>query len=151
MTTVLRPASRADADAVATVGLTSRHAFLPYLPSPRSDDEVRAWMRDHLIEEEHVVVAEVDGRIVGFVASHGDEAGSWISHLYLLPGFTGRGIGAALLAHALEFAQRPVRLWAFQQNAGARRFYERHGFKAVRFTDGRDNEERTPDVLFELA
>ena len=39
-------------------------------------------------------------------------------------------------------------LWVFQQNATARRFYERRGFVLVRETDGSDNEERTPDALY---
>ena len=150
MTVELRPATARDADTVATVLLISRRTFLPYLPSPRTDDEIRAWVRDGLMAEQHVAVAEVDGAVAGFVASHDDHGGSWISHLYLLPGHTGRGIGAALLDYALEFASRPVRLWAFQQNEDARRFYERRGFKPVRFTDGRDNEERMPDVLYQM-
>ena len=147
---VLRPATLADAGAVAGVLLASRRRFLPWLPSPRSDDEIRSWVRAHLIPHEHVTVAEADGRLAGFVATHFEDGHTWLTQLFLAPGFTGRGIGTALLAHALEFAERPVRLWAFQQNDGARRFYERHGFTAIRFTDGRDNEERTPDVLFEL-
>jgi hypothetical protein len=42
-----------------------------------------------------------------------------------------------------------LRLWVFQQNAGARAFYERRGFKLVRFTDGAGNEEHEPDALYE--
>jgi hypothetical protein len=38
-----------------------------------------------------------------------------------------------------------LELWCFQANARARRFYEARGFHAIRFTDGADNEERTPD------
>jgi hypothetical protein len=30
-------------------------------------------------------------------------------------------------------------------------FYERHGFRAIAFSDGSANEERCPDVLYELA
>jgi ribosomal protein S18 acetylase RimI-like enzyme len=41
-------------------------------------------------------------------------------------------------------------LYTFQQNTGAPRFYERFGFKAVQFTDRSENEERCPDVLYEL-
>lgn len=33
-----------------------------------------------------------------------------------------------------------------RRNMSARRFYEAHGFLAVRKTDGDDNEEREPDV-----
>ncbi len=39
-------------------------------------------------------------------------------------------------------------LWTFQTNLPARRFYERHGFIAVRWTDGASNEERAPDVRY---
>jgi ribosomal protein S18 acetylase RimI-like enzyme len=55
-----------------------------------------------------------------------------------------------LLRHALSSLQPPVRLYTFQQNTGAPRFYERFGFKAVQFTDRSENEERCPDVLYEL-
>jgi hypothetical protein len=43
----------------------------------------------------------------------------------------------------------PVRLYTFQENTGARRFYERHGFVAIQFTNGETNEEHCPDVLYE--
>jgi len=47
-------------------------------------------------------------------------------------------------------ARRPagLELWTFQVNDGARRFYERHGFRAVEVTDGAGNEERQPDVRY---
>jgi GNAT superfamily N-acetyltransferase len=66
------------------------------------------------------------------------------------PGMVGHGVGSVLLAHAIETLALPIRLYTFQQNVGARRFYERHSFQAIQFTDGEDNEERCPDVLYEL-
>ena len=39
----------------------------------------------------------------------------------------------------------------FARNAGARRFYERHGFVAVAFGDGTGNEEGEPDVRYERS
>ena len=36
----------------------------------------------------------------------------------------------------------------FQKNTGAIRFYERHGFRLVKLTDGADNMEREPDALY---
>lgn len=71
----------------------------------------------------------------------------WIDHLYVAPGAQGQGIGPALLARALQDGSER-RLWTFQRNTRARRFYERHGFIADRFTDGAGNEEREPDVLY---
>ncbi|MDP9464580.1 MAG: GNAT family N-acetyltransferase, partial [Actinomycetota bacterium] len=41
-----------------------------------------------------------------------------------------------------------LQLWTFESNDRARRFYERHGFTAVEFTDGAGNEERWPDVRY---
>jgi hypothetical protein len=46
---------------------------------------------------------------------------------------------------------RPVRLYTFQPNEHARRFYERKGFAPIEFSDGSTNEERCPDVLYELS
>ena len=41
-----------------------------------------------------------------------------------------------------------LELWCFQANERARRFYEARGFHAIRFTDGAENKERTPDVRY---
>ena len=63
--------------------------------------------------------------------------------------------GAKVVTPVLRSAKMPacvtpvLRLYTFQSNEGARRFYERHGFAAVAFGDGSDNEEREPDVRYE--
>jgi GNAT superfamily N-acetyltransferase len=74
--------------------------------------------------------------------------GPWLEQLYVEPGMTGRGIGGRLVDIAKR--QRPdgLRLWTFVSNVGAQRFYERHGFVDVQRTDGQDNEERAPDILY---
>ena len=74
----------------------------------------------------------------------------WIDQLYVEPGHTGRGIGADLVAVAKRERPTVLRLWTFEANVGARRFYERHGFVATGFTAG-DNEEGAPDVRYEWA
>jgi hypothetical protein len=38
--------------------------------------------------------------------------------------------------------------WCFQADARARRCCEARRFRAIRFTDGRDDEERTPDLRY---
>jgi ribosomal protein S18 acetylase RimI-like enzyme len=70
-----------------------------------------------------------------------------VDHLYVHPDFQGRGIGSALLELAKVSADS-LRLWTFQCNLKARCFYERHGFRIERETDGVGNEERQPDVLY---
>jgi GNAT superfamily N-acetyltransferase len=150
MRTRLRPANPADATAVADVYLASRKAFLPYAPLAHDDVEVRRWIAGTLLATDGVCVAEEDGHIVGMLAISTDADGGWVDHLYLAPDAVRRGIGAALLHHALARLPRPVRLYTFAANQGARRFYERHGFTVVRFGDGSDNQEGQPDVLYQL-
>ncbi|WP_245307003.1 GNAT family N-acetyltransferase [Mesorhizobium sp. SEMIA 3007] len=70
-----------------------------------------------------------------------------MEQLYLDPAWTGQGIGSRLLTDAT--AALPVtKLHCFQANTGARRFYERHGFRAESFGDGMTNEEGLPDILY---
>jgi len=78
-------------------------------------------------------------------------ATSWITQMAVDPRLVGMGIGSLLLAQAVRTMSLPIRLYTFQANLGARRFYSRHGFVAVEFADGRANEERCPDVLYELT
>ncbi|HEY0074631.1 MAG TPA: GNAT family N-acetyltransferase, partial [Abditibacteriaceae bacterium] len=73
----------------------------------------------------------------------------WIEQLYLHPNFLRRGIGSQFVERAKAELGPPIRLYTFQENAPARHFYERHGFKAIAFGDGSENEENCPDVLYE--
>jgi ribosomal protein S18 acetylase RimI-like enzyme len=139
---VIRAATPEDARPIAEL---FRRSFgtLAFLPTLHTAEEDRAFFAGVLADREAWAWDE-DGRILGFAAVLGSE----LTHLYVEPGAQGRGIGTALLVHAQ--ARRPdgLELWVFQQNHAARRLYERHGFTLVRETDGRDNEERTPDALY---
>ena len=145
---MLRSARSDDADAVATVLVQSRLAFLPFAPSAHPEHELRSWVRDHLLPTGRVVVWEEDGHVVGVLATSEAHQNSWIDQLYVLPGWTGKGIGSQLLKHAHRQLSPPIHLYTFQANSGARRFYERHDYKAVELTDGQGNEEKCPDVLY---
>jgi ribosomal protein S18 acetylase RimI-like enzyme len=147
-----RRASAADAEQVAAVYLASRRAFVSFAPLVHSDAEVRQWVAGQLIPAGGVTVAVVgarEGTVVGMMAVSRKEGAGWLDHLYLLPSSVGRGLGAQLVQRAKAALASPVRLYTFQANEGARRFYERHGFRAIGFGDGSSNEERCPDVLYE--
>lgn len=118
-------------------------ATLDYLPRLHTLAEYEAFMSRH-IRADDVWVWEEDGAILGFMVLRPDE----LFLLYLEPTATGRGIGTRLLEHAKRERPDGFTLWTFQQNGGARRFYERHGLEAVELTDGSGNEERTPDVRY---
>jgi GNAT superfamily N-acetyltransferase len=140
---LIRLAETDDIDSIAEVFLAS-FADLTFLPRLHTDTETRRWIRAEMVPRHEVWVAEEDGAIVGFAALSGDLLG----HLYVHPDAQNRGVGTALLG--LVKAERPsgFRLWTFQRNDGARRFYERHGCKVVELTDGRGNEEQEPDALY---
>ena len=145
----LRRGTNADADSIAEVYLRSRKELLACAPLVHSDQSVREWVRQRLIPGGGVTVASVDGAVVDFVAlSRGNECG-WIEQLYLLPTYTRRGIGTALLDHAKRELPPPIRLYTFQCNDAARQFYEHHGFRAIAYSDGSANEENRPDILYE--
>ncbi len=75
--------------------------------------------------------------------------GDELDALYVSPEAQGRGVGSRLFAEVIEQPPEGFTFWCFQHNRRARRFYERRGCRAVRFTDGAGNEERMPDVLYE--
>jgi GNAT superfamily N-acetyltransferase len=141
---VLRRAGPEDALAVAEVFIAAR-AEQTFIPTVHTPDEDRWFFREVAVATQEVWVAEEDGQVVGFAALGPDLLG----HLYVHPRVQGRGVGAALLAKAKEARPGGFTLWTHQPNLSARRFYERHGFVAVEFTDGSTNEERVPDVRYE--
>ena len=147
MKPAIRRGGADDARAAADLYLRAREAALRAGSIPagvHDDDDVRGYFASHIVEDCELWVAEQDGALAGILVLDGD----FVDQLYVEPGLTGRGIGSALLAVAKRERPQGLQLWAFQTNTGARRFYERHGFVEVRRTDGRDNEERAPDVLY---
>ncbi len=136
----------ADAASVADIWLRTRKASIPEIPAPvHTDDEVKAFFLGVVLRSMETWVA-VEERMVGLLVLDG----GWVDHLYVDPPHQGRGIGAALLRHARIRRPSGLQLWTFQSNAGAQRFYERHGFVAVETTDG-DNEEGAPDVRYQWS
>jgi GNAT superfamily N-acetyltransferase len=136
----LRPAGPSDADVVAEVHLASR-AAAPMPPGVHPEHEVRAWLASRL-EADETWVAEAGGRVVGYVRM----TETWLDDLYVLPAYAGQGVGSALLD--LVKARRPggFSLWVFESNTPARAFYAHRGLVERERTDGRDNEERAPDL-----
>jgi len=138
----LRLATEADADAIAALFAVSRR-LLTFLPDLHTVEEDQVFVRDHVLVDYRVTVAERDGEIVGFMA----ELEGWIEHFYMDPAQLRSGIGTVLMADAKSRNQR-LELWCFANNLRARAFYEQQGFVAVEFTDGARNEAKAPDILY---
>lgn len=140
----LRRATPADAEAIGRLHHHTMRTSLPFLPELHTPEDVVDWVGGQLMARNTVWVAEgPEGVVTGYIAFDAD----WINQLYVHPDQQGRGLGPQLLAKALEDGASR-QLWTFQKNARARRFYEAHGFVAVKLTDGSGNEEREPDILY---
>lgn len=87
------------------------------------------------------------GRLIGFACVHLDADARWgalLDNLHVAPGATGHGVGARLFGEVRARVRqlRPAQglhLWVLEANAGAQRFYQRHGGLAI--------ERRPRDVL----
>jgi SAM-dependent methyltransferase/GNAT superfamily N-acetyltransferase len=160
----IRPAAPADADGVADVFLSAFRATYDF-PLVHTDDQVRQWLRGYVAKGSAWVAVARSGMpgaepattpasapravdpadlVVGFLGLEGHE----LDQLYVRPGWWRRGIGSRLVELAKGRSPDGLALWTLQVNAGARRFYERHGFAVVRLTGGEGNEERQPDVRY---
>jgi len=122
----VRPATRDDADAIAAV-LTAAgvEAWGGFLGAERIEAATRG--SAHPAD----LVAVDDLGVLGFVAW--DAATGEILRLYTHPRAQGRGAGRALLDRALDALRAAGcgQAWlnTEERNAGARRFYERHGWR----------------------
>jgi RimJ/RimL family protein N-acetyltransferase len=92
-------------------------------------------------------VAEVDGRIAGFVGvgpSRDPDADGELYVIYVDPAHWGAGVGRELIrageARIRELGHRRVVLWVLDDNPRARRFYEAAGWQL-------DGEQRPIEFL----
>ncbi|OAP23089.1 MULTISPECIES: GNAT family N-acetyltransferase [Amycolatopsis] len=140
----LRRATTADARDIAGVWLRSFSAALPTVRRAHDDDAVRWWFANIVVPQQETWVAVAESTVAGLLVLDGPE----LAQLYLDLPWRGRGIGDQLVDLAKQLRPDGLTLWTFQINEPARRFYRRHGFVAVEYTDGQRNEEREPDVRY---
>jgi GNAT superfamily N-acetyltransferase len=139
----LRRATSDDADAIAEVH-SAPFRLLEFLPQLHTVMENRRFIANVILENCEVIVAEDDSGIVSFIALQGEE----VRLLYTRPDRIGEGAGTQLIEAAKKIGVGALELWCSQANARVRRFYEARGFFAIRFADGEQNEEKTPDVRY---
>ncbi|QGN59388.1 GNAT family N-acetyltransferase [Nostocoides sp. HKS02] len=108
-------------------------------------DRVEPFVKEVLLPHFEVWVADTEAGPVGFMALMAPDQ---LGHLYIAAPHRDRGLGSRFVALAQDRYPEGLQLWTFQSNRAAQRFYERHGFVAVEWTDGQ-NEEGAPDVRME--
>jgi RimJ/RimL family protein N-acetyltransferase len=134
----LRRAAASDVDSLVDIQqagsvLALGHIFPQNLhPFPR-DAIVRRWLAEIADPGTQVYVfSDERGRVTGFAATRSDE----LLHFGTAPATWGSGLASSLHDAVLAiFAESDVgpliRLRVFEANARARRFYERHGWRAT--------------------
>jgi len=86
---------------------------------------------------EGILVAEIDGQVVGYITSRIDQESKigWIPNIAVLPEYQGRGIGKALMERALNYLREQgmemAKIETLEQNEIAKRFYPKIGFVEV--------------------
>ena len=89
-------------------------------------DEVEHWYAGKFSEWSWTLAAFEADTMAGFIALRGRH----IDQLYVDPAHQRRGIGSLLLDQAIETATGRITLDVFEDNLGARAFYEKQGFEA---------------------
>jgi putative acetyltransferase len=141
---ILRRALLDDMPALARLNYHTIRTSLPFVPEVHPPHEVEGYFAGPFFAKAEFWMAEdAAGEAMGYIAFRPD----FVEHLFIRPSSQGQGVGLALLEKAKQDASE-LSLWTFQQNLRARRFYEKHGFVVVVETDGQDNEEKLPDVLY---
>lgn len=79
-------------------------------------------------------VIKIGNNNAGTVEIREDKERIFICSLYLLPSYQGKGLGGAIVQNCIQQAQKEdkvVELEVLKSNTGAKRLYERLGFKVV--------------------
>lgn len=141
----LRPYAPDDFDETVAVWRASKRAAFPYVEAQQrwTLEDDAGFFRSVISVEYEVWLAETEGRIAGLLARKGD----FIDQLFVHPDLQRRGVGTALLRKAVELSPGGLRLFTFQRNQPARSFYEKYGFRAVKFGVS-SPPENEPDVEY---
>ena len=143
---VIEQARVEDAQDVAELYLLARRESLGAIPPVvGSDERVLTWLANRIRNGEDCWITRDESGISAFMLL---ETG-WLDQLYVRPDRIGQGLGARLVDKAKDLMPNGMKLWTFQSNVRAHKFYEQHGFVVIEKTDGRHNEEQSPDVCYE--
>jgi ribosomal protein S18 acetylase RimI-like enzyme len=139
----IRTARQSDAESVAQLHAASwRIAYRgmlsdAYLDGPIDAERSELWRGRFARPERNqfIVVAESQGKVMGFACAYGGQDPQWgtfIDNLHVAPEHKRKGIGARLMERLASWSGqshpgRGLFLWVLESNTEARKFYERVG------------------------
>jgi ribosomal protein S18 acetylase RimI-like enzyme len=145
MTLHIRPFEPADEEQVAAVWHRSGRDAYTYLPwwETFSPESAREAFAQKVLPACDVWIGVGDGNVTSFMTLKG----SYIDRLYVDPPEQRKGWGARLLRLAKASHPAGLELHTHQENHNARAFYEKRGFRAVKFGTS-PSPESVPDVEY---
>ncbi len=138
---MIRRYNAEDTDALEAVWRAATRIAHPFFKEAFIEQEAEN-LRQVYLPKSETWVAEHEGDPVGFIALTGDEIGG----LFLDPAHHGRGLGRAMVDHAIAL-KGPMWLEVFEKNVAGRRFYDRYGFVET----SRSKHDATGEVLLKVA
>ena len=123
MTHVIRKYVESDLDGVLSSWESASKIAHPFLKEDFLETE-RYNIPNVYLPNTDTWVAEVNGKVVGFIALMGNEVGA----IFLDPEFQGIGIGKCLMDKAQEI-HGTLEVEVFTANSIGRKFYDRYGFE----------------------
>ena len=134
----LRPYRAEDEDAAIALWRDTWQQAYPSIDFAARVPWWRERWRNELVPNAAIIVAEEEGKLIGFVTI---DANAYLDQLVVAPGQWGSKLGDALVAEAKRLSPDKITLLVNDDNLRAIRFYERNGFvhagKDINPTSGR--------------
>lgn len=128
---LLRPARVVEVETIRALERASAQRFQGLMDAIAADEPTPAPLLARRIVEGGLLVAEISDAIVGFVMFRPMEGGLYIEQLDVLPAFSGRRIGAALLDAVGKRTGGDLTLSTFRDVPWNAPYYARLGFAEV--------------------
>ncbi len=123
---MLRPYTAADEDAAIELWRRTWQQHYPHLDFSARLDWWRERWRSELVPAGHIIVAERESVMIGFVTI--DTKTGYLDQIVVAPEAWGSGIAKALLDEAKRLSPTRIELLVNKDNHRAIGFYEKHGF-----------------------
>ena len=111
------------------------------------DFESHLYFLKNSLSKTHQIFLAIETSInqsIGILAVQVDEES--LDQLYIHVDFQNKGIGTILLDKAKQLSSKSLKLFTFEVNKNAQRFYEKHGFKII--GRGIAEQEQLPDIEY---
>ncbi len=125
----LRPFAPADTQSLLDLWTAGWALVLPSIDFAERRPWMEARLHEHRAEGAAIVVAEADGRAVGFVVFN--PGTGYLDQITVAPEAQGTGLARLLMDRAKESSAAGLSLHVNVDNPRAVRFYEREGFRRV--------------------